>query len=236
MDPVGARASDGGSAGLTGVASLAPGGPDIVELDTRRAFRDASDWFVATTGTIAPDQWAGPGLGEWTVRDLVGHTSRAHRTVPLYLADPQPLVHDDAVSYFRAALAGPDIGALDAAIAERGRAEGERLGDDPLTSVTALANEVLALVERTPGDTPCNTAAGGMTLDGYLATRVVELTLHTLDLAVALGRADDQPPSSAARLTGAVLAGLAVEGRRAGPALRALTGRGDLPGQFTVLR
>lgn len=207
-----------------------------MELDTRRAFSDASAWFVATTRSITPDQWGGPGLGEWTVRDLVGHTSRAHRTVSLYLADPQPLVHGDAVAYFRAALSGPDIGALDAAIADRGRAEGQGLGDDPAARVAALADEVLALVERTPGDTPCNTAAGGMTLDGYLSTRVVELTLHTLDLAVALGRADDQPPSSAARLTGAVLAGLAVEGRRAGPALRALTGRGGLPGRFTVLR
>lgn len=207
-----------------------------MELDVRTAFAEATSWFLATTRTIGPDQWDRPGLGEWTVRDLVGHTSRAHRTVPVYLADPQPLVHADAVSYFRAALGGPGMAARDATIAERGRDEAGRLGDDPVATVTAVADEVLALVERTPGDAPCATAAGGMTLDGYLATRVVELTVHTLDLAAALGRDDDQPPSSAAWVTGAVLAGLAVAGRRAGPALRALTGRCALPGHFTVLR
>lgn len=204
-----------------------------MQLDARLAFREVSAWFVSLVATVPDDGWDRPGLGEWTVRELVAHTSRAHRTVAQYLADPQPLAHSDAVSYFRAALGARGI---DTAIFERGRAEAALLGDDPTDTVATRADEVLALVERTSGDAPCATAAGGMTLDGYLATRVVELTLHTVDLCVALGRDDEQPPQSAARLTGAVLAGLAVEGGLGARALAALSGRAELPAGFTVLR
>ena len=37
---------------------------------------------------IPPDAWDGPGLGEWSMRDLVGHTSRSLVTVIEYFARP----------------------------------------------------------------------------------------------------------------------------------------------------
>ena len=46
-----------------------------------RAVRD-------TVARIPQDAWGGPGLGEWTLRDLVGHTSRSLVTVIDYLARP----------------------------------------------------------------------------------------------------------------------------------------------------
>ena len=48
------------------------------------AARSASDAIAQ----IPANAWDGPGLGEWTVRDLVGHTSRSLVTVIDYLARP----------------------------------------------------------------------------------------------------------------------------------------------------
>ena len=42
---------------------------------SRRAFTDAAEWFVDTAALVG-GRWSLPGLGEWDVRDLVGHTSR----------------------------------------------------------------------------------------------------------------------------------------------------------------
>ena len=53
--------------------------------DPRLAFEQAADFYLATVDRIRPDQWDQPGLGVWSVRDLVGHTSRAFLTVETYL-------------------------------------------------------------------------------------------------------------------------------------------------------
>jgi hypothetical protein len=35
------------------------------------------EFFVTTVSKVHDDQWDLPGLGEWAVRDLVGHIARA---------------------------------------------------------------------------------------------------------------------------------------------------------------
>src|SRR5262244_524873 len=55
--------------------------------NSRTAFADAAGWFVRTAALVG-DRWDRPGLGEWDVRALVGHTSRALVTVETYLARP----------------------------------------------------------------------------------------------------------------------------------------------------
>ena len=44
---------------------------------SRRAFADAAEWFVSMAAAVGErsDQ---AGLGDWNVRALVGHTSRAY--------------------------------------------------------------------------------------------------------------------------------------------------------------
>jgi hypothetical protein len=59
--------------------------------DSRTAFADAADWFVGTTALVG-DRWNQPGLGEWDVRALVGHTSRSFLTVETYLDRPAEAV------------------------------------------------------------------------------------------------------------------------------------------------
>jgi hypothetical protein len=62
----------------------------------------AAEGFRELARQIRPAQWAAPGLGEWTVLDLVGHTSRALTTVEDYLRRGGRTIDvPDAASYFR---------------------------------------------------------------------------------------------------------------------------------------
>jgi hypothetical protein len=198
--------------------------------DERRAFSDAAQWFVETTAVVG-DRWHRPGLGEWDVRALVGHTSRSLLTVEAYLARPADAVAiGSAVEYFRATSAM----AAGAAVAERGREAGVALGAAPATAVAEIADRVLALVGSADGGELVTTIAGGMRLRDYLPTRTFELAVHTADLATSLGVPPDVPATAAAealRLVG----DLAVAGGRAGPLLLAATGRPGLPPGFSVL-
>jgi uncharacterized protein (TIGR03083 family) len=198
--------------------------------DARRAFADAARWFVDTSALVG-DRWGLPGLGEWDVRALVGHTSRSFLTVESYLAQPAAAVEiASPVAYYRATSAmsaGPGV-------AERGRAAGAALGDAPAVEVAAIAERVLRLVARRDGTELLTTLAGGMRLADYLPTRTFELAVHTADLAVALGVPADVPPTAAAESL-RLVADLAVAGGKAGPLLLAATGRGGLPEGYSVL-
>src|SRR6266536_5571585 len=100
--------------------------------DSRRAFTDAAEWFVRTAALVG-DRWNRPGLGEWDLRALVGHTSRSLLTVETYLARPAAAAEvASATDYFRATraiAASPDV-------AGRGRQAGCALCDDPAGAVT----------------------------------------------------------------------------------------------------
>ena len=102
--------------------------------DSRRAFADATAWFVRTT-TLVGDRWGRPGLGEWDVRALVGHTSRSLLTVEAYLERPAGSVGirsaADYVRATRAIAAGPEVAA-------RGRQAGVALGPDPAAAVAQI--------------------------------------------------------------------------------------------------
>jgi uncharacterized protein (TIGR03083 family) len=197
---------------------------------SRQAFSDAAEWFVRTAALVG-DRWDRPGLGEWDVRALVGHTSRSLVTVETYLARPAPAAEmASAADYFRAtraAAAGP-------AVAARGRDAGTALGADPAAAVAEIAERVLALVDSQDGSELVTTIAGGMRLGDYLPTRTFELVVHTADLATALGVPPDVPATSAAQALH-IITGLAVADGLAGPLLLAATGRPGLPDGFSVL-
>src|SRR5438876_2748890 len=162
----------------------------------REAYDAAAGLFVDTVGQIGATQWEQPGLGVWTVRDLVGHTSRALLTVEMYLA--QPAVQRELmrpVDYFRRAQAGL---ADPASVAARGREAGVALGSDPIAAVRDIAIRVLAQVNTASDDVLVSTPVGGMRLIDYLPSRVFELTVHTLDLAAALSVAVTLPETAAA--------------------------------------
>jgi len=124
--------------------------------------------------------------------------------------------------------------AADRAVAVRGREAGAAFGTDPAGAVADIAARVLALVDVRNGTELVTTIAGGMRLSDYLPTRTFELTVHTTDLANALGVPLDVPATAGAQ-TLQIVADLAVADGRAGPLLLAATGRPGLPARFSVL-
>ena len=198
--------------------------------DARRAFGDAAEWFVETASRVG-DRWDEPGLGEWDVRALVGHTSRSLLTVEAYLARPGATVEvGSAADYFRVTSAM----AAGAAVAERGREAGVALGAEPAAAVAEIAGRVLPLIGSKDGTELLTTITGGMRLADYLPTRTFELAVHTADLATSLGLSPDVPPTAAAEAL-RLVADLAVAGGQAGSLLLAATGRAGLPPDFSVL-
>ncbi|MEC5150412.1 maleylpyruvate isomerase N-terminal domain-containing protein [Cryobacterium sp. GrIS_2_6] len=208
--------------------------------ESRAAYRDAAGWFAGTTATIT-DQWERVALGEWTVRDLVGHTSRSLLTVESYLAagrevsvdpeHPPALEIASAVDYYGVI----GVGAGDpAAVAGRGRAAGRALGAEPAASVAGIVGRVLAEVDRATGDEFVLTPFGGMLLADYLPTRVFELAVHGCDLAASLG-IPPTVPESAVSIAVHLLGDLAVRGGKGPEMLLAGTGRGPLTDRFSVL-
>ena len=180
--------------------------------------------------SIPPASWNGPALGEWSVRDLVGHTSRALITVETYLRQPADI---EDVSTPAGYLAG--TGAVDAAaVAARGREAGRALGADPMATIEALIDRVLPLIDR--DDNPLiTTVAGGMRLNSYLPTRTFELVVHTFDIAAATS---SEPPAYSEQLLSQVvgIASTAAVIRGFGPELlRALTGRQSLRSDFSIV-
>ncbi len=199
--------------------------------DSCRSFADAAEWFVRTTALVGA-RWNEPGLGDWDVRALVGHTSRSFLTVETYLDRPAQVVEvASAAEYFRATTAA----AADAAVAARGREAGTALGADPAATVTQIAARVVDLVDTKDGTELVTTIVGGMRLADYLPTRTFELTVHTADLATALGVSPDDVPPTAARQALGIVSDLAVAGNLAGTLLLAATGRPRVPSGFSVL-
>jgi uncharacterized protein (TIGR03083 family) len=203
---------------------------DVTWTRSCRAFADAAQWFVSTAALV-DDRWSEPGLGEWDVRSLAGHTSRALLTVETYLSLPAETVEvDSTAGYVRAAMAL----ASGAAVAARGREAGDALGPDPASAVADIAARVVPLVEARDGSELLTTIVGGMRLRDYVPTRTFELVVHTADLASALGVPPDAPALPATQAL-ELVAELAVGGGLAGPLLLAATGRQGLPSGFSVL-
>lgn len=195
------------------------------------AFADAARWYV-DTAALAAGRWDEAALGEWTVRDLVGHTSRSLLTVEAYRAQGASSVEvDSPADYFTRILAS--VGD-EAAVAQRGRDAGAALGADPAEAVAEIATRVLTDLGSAAADDLVATPVGGMRLVDYLPTRTFELTVHTCDLAVAC-QAPMQVPATAAAESLAVLGALAVSRGLTAPLLLAATGRTTLPVGFTVL-
>lgn len=217
-----------------GAMSDAPRRPVVFDAAlVRAAYRDAGAALLDMVAAVPQDAWDRAGLGEWTVRDLVGHAGRSFVTVSEYLraGEGQPLSLRHSFDYGQAAAL---IAADPGAVTERGRAAGRALGQDPVGGLTRLFDNAVADVAAAPDEAPCATLVGVMRLVDYLPSRIFELIVHTDDLAQALGTTVPAPVT--ARVVALTFAaGLAGETERYAVALRALTGRGLPPGGFSVV-
>jgi uncharacterized protein (TIGR03083 family) len=196
-------------------------------------FFHAATAFHGLVSAIPDDQWDSPALGEWTVRSLVGHTTRAILTVESYLLldDPgYPNVPDAETYYARVYrdLTDPE------AVAARGVEAGIWLGDEPARAIADAISRSTALVEAAPPERIVSIGGLGIELPEYLRTRVFELVVHSLDLSRATGIPHGQSPDAIAA-TLALAAGIAAARGDGELLLRALTGRDTLPADFTLV-
>ncbi len=202
--------------------------------DPIATFASAARSFAALVHDIPGGRWDGPGLGDWDLRSLIGHTSRSLITVSTYLQTTAE--HEDIATpqeYY--ARVNPSALGIDSAdVAERGRQAGRDLGDDPAAAVDALVERVLSDLADC-GDPLIQVIGGqGVRLHTYLPTRTFELAVHCLDIAGAVGIPFSLPDEVldaalvlATRIAAATGRGEAV--------LLSLTGRTTLPPSFSVV-
>ncbi|WP_298254248.1 maleylpyruvate isomerase N-terminal domain-containing protein [uncultured Arthrobacter sp.] len=198
-----------------------------------------TDAFVAAARAVGravdlipPDRWDQPGLGEWTVRDLVGHTSRALITVIDYLSRP---VAEEVIESAAAYLAAISTGTVEPeTVAERGRQAGRDLGPEPAVRFGDLVVEAVQTVEAADAELIVHTVFGGMRVASYLPTRTFELCVHGLDISTAANVPIDLPPVVLEE-TCALAASTAARSGREVNVLMALTGRRDLPQPFSIV-
>ena len=201
---------------------------------TATVFASAAAAFARLVRTVPETAWDGPGLGEWDLRALVGHTSRSLITVSDYLRTPADTVDvDDAVAYYvwvREFMGSAGAEAID----ERGRQAGRALGTDPAATVDGLVARALADVDAA-GDPAIRVIGGlGIRLSDYLQTRVFELVVHGMDIARATGL-DAGLPIEAVEQAGVLATRVAVRLGHGETVLAALTGRTNLPPGYSVV-
>lgn len=197
------------------------------------AFINAASVVADLVDTIPAAAWDGPGLGVWDLRALVGHTSRALVTVVEYLRRPATAEEVTTPEAYYAVVARR-FGADSSGVAERGRAAGVALGDDPAGAFRTRLADAIAALDGMGDDDLLTTIAGGMRLGTYLPTRTFELVVHGADIATATGATIVFPPFVLAE-SAALAARIAVELGKGPAVLAALTGRSALPPGFSVV-
>jgi uncharacterized protein (TIGR03083 family) len=197
-------------------------------------FQSAARSFAGLVHRIAGTQWDGPGLGEWNLRSLVGHTSRSLITVSTYLQASAE--HEDIATpqeyYARIREVVSNAGAD--AIVERGRQAGLDLGADPARTIDGLVERVSG--ELTEVQNPLIEVIGGfgIRLHTYLPTRTFELAVHGLDIARATGLSFTLPEDVLDEAT-VLAARIGIATGQGEMVLLSLTGRAVLPPSFSVV-
>ncbi len=167
-------------------------------LDTLAAIRP-----VVAAPEVAV-RWDEPSaLPEFSVRGLAGHVVRAALTVDTYLDRPQPAggVPISPAAYY--ANLNDDIASpLNSGIRQRGE-ELAAAGHEGLAAeIDRLAARLEERLAREPDDRLLIVAGDDlMRLDDYLVTRIVELTVHTDDLALSVGLESSALPPEALDIT-----------------------------------
>ncbi len=175
--------------------------------ETRRAFLDTAE--VARSILASPQVasvWDGPSaLAEFSVRGLAGHLHRGASSVLAYLdrGDPGPSDVIGAAQYYAAAVATPDINSdLHVAVRERGEAEAEGGHEHLVARYDAVVSTLRDRLSQEPDSRLVRVFQDlVLTLDDYLVTRLIELTVHTDDLAVSVALPTPAMPPHALELS-----------------------------------
>jgi uncharacterized protein (TIGR03083 family) len=203
-------------------------------MDPVATFASAARSFAALVHDIPADRWDGPGLGEWDLRSLVGHTSRSLITVSTYLHQPAEREDITTPQEYYARVNPAALGMDSSAVVERGRQAGRDLGDDPAATVDGLVSRVLG--ELSGGGDPLITviSGAGIRLHTYLPTRTFELAVHGLDIARAIA-ISYALPADVLEEAAVLAARIAATEGHGETVLLAFTGRVELPPSFSIV-
>ena len=204
----------------------------------RQTFIATAHAFADLIDALPVDRLSGPGLGDWTLRDLVGHTVSAGLD-GVVEALGKPATTEDLTApeayYALAKTVDPAVYQSLVALSDKDAGQwGARLGDQPADLVRQFADRAVAAVTAAAPDTLVTTAAGGMRLARWLPTRTFELVVHGTDIATAAGLPFD-PPVDAIADSAALAARVAAVTGEGRAVLLALTGRGALTAGFSVI-
>ncbi|MFE0588319.1 maleylpyruvate isomerase N-terminal domain-containing protein [Micromonospora echinospora] len=174
------------------------------------AFRDECAQLGTVLRTLDDADLDRPtGCPPWTVRELLAHVrTGVGRLTGMLAAPAPPRAEVDAAGYFGAAKFAPSVDADRVAGARR---EAAALPDRAalVADFERAWRATDAAVRAQPSGRLVRTRHGdAMTLADFLVTRVVEVGVHGLDLAAALGRTPWLTPTAAE-----VVAGLLTGGR-----------------------
>ncbi|MFI9641436.1 maleylpyruvate isomerase N-terminal domain-containing protein [Micromonospora sp. NPDC051925] len=172
------------------------------------AFRDECARLVVILSTLTEADLDLPTpCPPWSVRDLVAHLSTGvGRLVDMLAAPAPPRAEVDAAGYFGRAKFTPQVDAARVASARRAARDlAEPAGARRLAGPAVVAADFTAAWRATdvavaaqPTGRVVRTRHGDpMTLPEFLITRVVEVGVHGLDLAVALHRGPWLTPTAA---------------------------------------
>jgi hypothetical protein len=206
-------------------------------MDFRRNYRAAAVALADLVARVPADRWDGPGLGSWTLRDLVGHavTSGLHQVMRPTTPDIDPVVDSpEGFWAFTRTVPAEVYAAAVHASTEKARTVGRDLGDSPAMAVRDLVGRATAAVADARDDDVVSTMIGGVRVRDWLPTRTFELVVHGLDISAAAGVSFNLPEPALAEAT-AHAARIAVTAGDGTSVLRALTGRGTLPPGFSVV-
>lgn len=170
--------------------------------DVRMAFLEAVD--AGRSVVAAPktrQRWHEASvLPQFTVKGLAGHLARAATTVVDYLEAPEPDGEPiPGPAYFARLGPAPD---LESPAAMSIRQRGEEMAAAGWKELLARFDSTRTRLEQLLAAEPAsrNVKVAGdqvMLLDDYLPTRIVELAVHTDDLAVSVGLEAPALPSAA---------------------------------------
>lgn len=194
-----------------------------LDLQIRGAFVSSAQWFAETVTRLSKEDWSRAALGDWQVRELVGHVSLNCRFIA-ELVDPETSTprRTGPFAFWDAVLASETSDTLHRSIADAAAPAAIALGDDPASSFAQLTTTAVAVVERSPIDAVVRFGNGAeLALVDYLPSRIVEFVVHGLDLYSALDRPPSRVPADALTMTAGWLAGYADPVRL----IEALTGR-----------
>ncbi|GAA1612846.1 maleylpyruvate isomerase N-terminal domain-containing protein [Catellatospora bangladeshensis] len=207
----------------------------------REAYLQAAQAAAALLGDPAvAAAWERPSaLAGFTVSGLAGHLASQVVAMPRVLAAPAPDGPPVALldHYTKVRWIGAD---LDADINVQIREGGEKaasIGAAALAAQTAeAARELAGLLAEAPGERLISPPAGpwALRLDDFLVTRMMEIAVHSDDLAYSVGVPAPQLPGAVLEPVLALLSGLAVRRHGQAAVLRALSRAERAPASVTA--